>query len=220
MYTAFYGLTTYPFTLTPDPRFLYHSQNHEKCLHYLSYSLERGYGLIVFTGMIGTGKTLLLYTFVQSCDAKTHIAFLSNTKLEFLDLLLYIFQELNLTSPGKSKAELLIALKSFLLTCEKSNEKVVIIIDEAQSLSIDVLEELRLLTNIEHDDKKLLHIILVGQPQLAYILKLPELTQLSQRIGFNCQLLPLDYAETKGYIEKRLAVAGSTDPIFTARAMK
>src|SRR6266446_717967 len=220
MYTVFYGLTTYPFTLTPDPRFLYRSQNHEKCLRYLSYSLERGYGLIVFTGKIGTGKTLFLNTLVQNCDAKTHIAFLINAKLAFLDILLFIFQELNLTSPGKSKADLLIALKSFLLTCEKSNEKVVIIIDEAQNLSIDVLEELRLLTNIEHDDKKLLHIILVGQLQLAYILKLPELTQLSQRIGFNCQLLPLDYAETKGYIEKRLAVAGSTDPIFTARAMK
>jgi hypothetical protein len=114
----------------------------------------------------------------------------------------------------------LIALKNFLLTCEKINEDVIIIIDEAQNLSIDVLEELRLLTNLEHYDKKLLQIILVGQPQLAYILKLPELTQLSQRIGFNCQLLPLGYNETKGYIEKRLAVAGSTYPIFTSLAIK
>src|SRR5438552_492791 len=220
MYTAFYGSTTYPFTRTPDPRFLYRSQNPEKCLRYLCYSLERGYGLIVFTGKIGTGKTFLLHTLVQSCDAKTRIAFLINAKLAFLDLLLYIFQELNVASPGKSKADLLIALKSFLLTCDKNNEKVVIIIDEAQNLSVDVLEEIRLLTNFEHDGKKLLQIIFVGQPQLASILQLPELTQLSQRIGFHCQLLPLDYAETKGYIEKRLAVAGSTDPIFTARAIK
>jgi general secretion pathway protein A len=135
MYTAFYGLTTYPFTLTPDPRFLYRSQNHEKCLRYLSYSLERGHGLIIFTGKIGTGKTVVLNTLVQSFDEKTHIAFLINAKLAFFDLLLYIFQELSLETSGKSKVELLIALKSFLLTCEKSNEKVVIIIDEAQNLS-------------------------------------------------------------------------------------
>src|SRR6266498_3689514 len=138
MYKEFYGFTTYPFSLTPDPRFLYLSKNHENCLRYLLYSLERGHGLTVLTGKIGTGKTLLLNTLVKSLDEKTHIAFLINSKLEFLDILLQI--------------------------------------------------------------------ILVGQPQLAYILKLPELTQLSQRIGFNCQLLPIDYYETKGYIEKRLAV--------------
>src|SRR4249919_2474316 len=123
MYKEFYGFTTYPFSMTPDPQFLYLSKNHENCLRYLLYSLERGHGLIVLTGKIGTGKTLLLNTLVQSLDEKTHIAFLINSKLEFLDILLYVFQELDLESTGKSKAELLINLKSFLLTCEKINEK-------------------------------------------------------------------------------------------------
>jgi len=220
MYKEFYGFTTYPFSLTPDPQFLYLSKNHENCLRYLLYSLERGHGLIVLTGKIGTGKTLLLNTLVKSLDEKTHVAFLVHSKLESMDVLQYIFQEFGLESTGKSKAELLFSLKNFLLTYQNTNEKVVIIVDESQNLSVDVLEDLRLLTNFENHEKKLLQIMLVGQPQLEYTLKLPELNQLSQRIGFNCQLLPIDYHETKGYIEKRLAVAGATYPIFTPQAMK
>jgi len=157
---------------------------------------------------------------VKSLDEKTHIAFLVHSQLESLDILQYIFQEFGLESTGKSKAELLFSLKNFLLTYQNTNEKVVIIVDESQNLSVDVLEDLRLLTNFENHEKKLLQIMLVGQPQLEYTLKLPELNQLSQRIGFNCQLLPIDYYETKGYIERRLAVAGATYPIFTPQAMK
>ena len=220
MYKEFYGFTTYPFSLTPDPQFLYLSKKHENCLHYLLYSLERGHGLIVLTGKIGTGKTLILNILVKSLDEKTHRAYIVNPKLEFTDILGYICQVFGLESTGKSKMDLLINLKNFLLMCEKTNEKAVIIIDEAQDLSVDILEELRLLTNFESHEKKLLQIILVGQPQLEYVLKLPQLTQLAQRIGFNCQLLPMNYYETKGYIEKRLAVAGAMYPIFTSRAMK
>jgi general secretion pathway protein A len=220
MYTAFYGCTTSPFALTPDPRFLYRSTNHDKCLRYLLYGLERGHGLIVLTGKMGTGKTLLLNTLVQSFDEKTHRAFLRNAKLESLDLLRYIFHALRLDIPEQSKAELVITLKSFVLAWAKSHEKVVLIIDESQHLSMDVLEELRLLTNVVNAEQTLLPIILVGQPQLASLLEWPELTELRQRIDFRCYLLPLDAEETKGYIEKRLAVAGATSPIFTARAMK
>jgi general secretion pathway protein A len=220
MYKEFYDFTTYPFSLTPDPQFLYLSKKHENCLHYLLYSLERGHGLIVLTGKIGTGKTLLLNILVKSLNEKTRRVHIVNTKLEFTDILNHISQEFGLESTGKSKIELLTNLKNFLLICEKINEKAVIIIDEAQDLSVDVLEELRLLTNFESHEKKLLQIILVGQPQFEYILKLPHLTQLAQRIGFNCQLFPMNYYETKGYIEKRLAVAGSMYPIFTSRAMK
>ena len=111
-------------------------------------------------------------------------------------------------------------LENFLLACAKSTEKVVIILDEAQNLSVDVLEEVRLLTNFEYYGQRLLQIILVGQPQFEYILQLPQLTQLTQRIGFNWQLLPLNYSETKSYIEKRLAVVGCVHPLFTARAIK
>src|SRR5215470_8931776 len=220
MYKEFYGFTTYPFSMTPDPQFLYLSKNHENCLRYLLYSLERGHGLIVLTGKIGTGKTLLLNILVKSLNEKTRRVHIVNTKLEFFDMLKHISQEFGLESTGKSKIELLTNLKNFLLMCEKVNEKAVIIIDEAQDLSVDVLEELRLLTNFESHEQKLLQIILVGQPQFEYILKLPQLTQLAQRIGFNCQLFPMNYYETKGYIDKRLAVAGAMYPIFTSRSIK
>src|SRR2546427_514398 len=172
MYKEFYGFTTYPFSLTPDPQFLYLSKKHENCLHYLLYSLERGHGLIVLTGKIGTGKTLLLNILMKSLNEKTRRAHIVNTKLEFVDILKYISQEFGLESTEKSKIELLTNLKNFLFICENINEKAVIIIDEAQDLSVDVLEELRLLTNFETHEKKLLQIILVGQPQLEYILNL------------------------------------------------
>ena len=220
MYKEFYGFTTYPFSPTPDPQFLYLSKKHENCLRYLLYSLERGHGLIVLTGKIGTGKTLLLNVLMKSLDEKTHKVFLGNSKLEFLDVLRYVSHAFGVESSAISKGKLLIDLENFLLTCEKKTEKVIIILDEAQNFSVDMLEEVRLLTNFECHGKKLLQIILVGQPQLEHVLRLPQLIQLSQRIGFNCQLLPLSYSETKSYIEKRLAVAGAVHPVFTARAIK
>ena len=220
MYKEFYGFTTYPFSITPDPQFLYLSRNYEACLHYLSYSLERGHGLIVLTGETGTGKTLLLKNFAKDLNEKTHIAFLVNSALDSFDMLLYTFHELKLDIAGKSKFEILSILKNFLLTSEMANEKVVVIIDEAQNLSIDALENLRLLTNFENSDKKLLQIILAGQPHLADMLQLPELAHLNQRISFRCCLIPMNYLETKSYIKKRLAVAGVTYPVFTSRAIK
>jgi len=220
MYKEFYGFTTYPFSITPDPQFLYLSRNHEACLRYLLYSLERGHGLIVLTGETGTGKTLLLKNLVKDLNEKTHVAFLVNSALDSFDMLLYTFHELKLDIAGKSKFEILSILKNFLLTSEMANEKVVVIIDEAQNLSIDALENLRLLTNFENSEKKLLQIVLAGQPHLADMLRLPELTHLNQRIGFRCCLMPINYHETKSYIEKRLTVAGATYPVFTSRAIK
>src|SRR6266571_1164701 len=220
MYKEFYDLTIYPFSITPDPQFLYLSKNHEACLRYLLYSLERGHGLVVLTGETGIGKTLLLKYLTKNLDKKTHIAFLVNSTLDSSGMFSYIFHELDLDITGKSKVEMLSSLKKFLLTLEMVNEKVVVIIDEAQNLSVDTLENLRLLTNFENSEKKLLQIILAGQPHLEAMLHLPELAQLNQRLGLHCCLMPMDYNETKGYIEKRLIVAGAIYPVFTSRAIK
>src|SRR5437879_4735939 len=220
MYKEFYGFTTYPFTLTPDTQFLYPSENHKDCLFYLLHGLQREYGVLVMTGAIGTGKTFLLHTLLKKLDEKTHAAFIVNSKLNSFEILQYASTEFKLEITGRSKAELLLNLREFLLTHAMINERVVLIIDEAQNLSIEVLEDLRLLTNFENAEKKLIQIILVGQVQLEAKLKLPELTQLSQRIGFSCRLIPLNYEETQAYIEQRLAVAGATYPLFTSKAIK
>jgi general secretion pathway protein A len=219
MYKEFYGFTTYPFTLTPDPQFLYPSGHYKECLYYLLYGIEREHGLLVLIGDIGTGKTFLLNTLVQRLGEKTHIAFLVNPGLDYIGILQHAAQELKLEVTGDSKAELLTNLKNFLLTCAMKNEKVILIIDEAQHLSAGVLEELRLLSNFENH-KKLLQIVLSGQLQLEDTLKLPELTQLIQRVGFYGRLIPMSYDETEGYIEKRLSVAGVTYPVFTSKAIK
>src|SRR5215471_3510995 len=201
MYKEFYGFTTYPFALTPDTQFLYASENYKDCLFYLLHGLQRDYGLLVMTGAVGTGKTFLLHTLLGKLDEKTQTALIVNSKLNSFEILQYTSRE-------------------FLLKHAMINEKVILIIDEAQNLSVEVLEDLRLLTNFENAEKKLIQIILVGQVQLEEKLKLPELVQLSQRVGFSCRLIPLNYNETQGYIEQRLAVAGVLYPILTSKAIR
>ena len=220
MYKDFYGFTRSPFALTADPQFLYASENYQDCLFYLLSGLAQDEGCLVLTGEIGTGKTFLLHTLLQRLDENTLVVFLVHTKLPAFDLLQYVSQELRIDITGQSKAALLLHVKDVLLSHAAKKETVLLIIDEAHYLSIDVLEELQLLTNFEYAAKKLLHIILVGQLQLEATLQRPELTALSQRIGSNCRLLPLDAYETTCYIEQRLAVAGVTAPLFTSAAMQ
>src|SRR5713101_1334044 len=220
MYKEFYGFATYPFALTPDIQFLYSSENYKDCLFYLLHGLQREYGILVITGAIGTGKTFLLHTLIKKLDEKTHAAFIVNSALNSFEILQYASKEFKLEITGQSKAELLFNLREFLFTHAMANEKVILIIDEAQNLSVEVLEEIRLLTNFENDAKKFIQIILSGQVQLEEKLKLPELTQLSQRVGFSCRLIPLNYEETKAYIENRLSIAGVIEPLFTAKAIK
>ena len=219
MYEAFYGFIKEPFNITPDPKFLYLSDSHEEGLAHLLYGVERKKGLIVLTGEIGTGKTTLLNSLVHRLDERTHVAFLVDSQVTLMDIFQCLFSEFGLEVKGRTKGEFLIELKSFLLRCSKSEEKSILIIDEAQNLSLDVLEGLRLLTNFETAKEKLIQILLVGQPVLDDKLSLPELAQLKQRIGISFRLLPLNYYETKGYIDNRLTIAGATYPIFTVEAV-
>jgi general secretion pathway protein A len=220
MYEAFYGFTNSPFARTADPRFLYPSENYQDCVFYLLSGLAYDPRFLVLTGESGTGKTFLLHTVVHSLDEKTHVAFVVHGKLTALELFHYACREWGLDITGLSKAAALLRFKQFLHTQAMNNDKVILIIDEAHHLSVDVLEELHLLTNFEAPARKALSIILVGQLPLEETLKRPELTPLSQRIGSNCRLLPLQAHETQGYIEKRLAVAGVTERVFTTPAIQ
>ncbi len=220
MYKDFYGFLTYPFDQTSDSQFLYPSDTYKDCLSCLLQGLQRGYGVLVMTGAIGTGKTFLLHTLLQHLAETTHAAFLVSSTLNAFEILQYAAKEFRLEFTGDSKAKLLLQLRDFLVTQATSNAKVVLIVDEAQNLSVEVLEDLRLLTNFERAEKKLIQIILVGHLRLEETLKCPELLQLRQRVGRRCRLLPLNDDETKAYIERRLAVAGATEPLFTPQAIK
>lgn len=221
MYKEFYGLLEDPFTISPNPKFLHLSQNHREGISHLLYGIERKKSPIVLTGDMGTGKTTLLYTLIEKIDKKTHIAFLVNSQLNITEILQHILYEFGLDiHNNKSKGELLIDLKKFLKDCEELKENAIVILDEAQNFSASILEELRLLTNIESSSEKLIQIILVGQLGLEEKLKLPELAQLRQRIGVNYRLLPISYHEVKDYIETRLAVAGAKRPLFTTEAVE
>ena len=221
MYTEFYSLTNEPFNITPDPAFLYLSKKHAGTLEHLLYDMGRKKGLIVLTGDIGTGKTTLLNTIVQRFDEKTHTAFLIYSQISPLDFYKYVFYEfgLNIDVSGKTAGDLLIALKDFLIVCANNGENCVLIVDEAQNLSPDVLEEIRLLLNFETYDKKLIQIILVGHTQLHEKLNLLESAKLRQRVSVIYNLLPLDDTETTEYIASRLSVAGAIQPIFTDDAI-
>src|SRR5262245_49378904 len=220
MYKDFYGFLTYPFDETADAQFLYPSDTYKECLSCLLQGLQRGYGVLVMTGAIGTGKTFVLHTLLQHLDETTHAALLVSSTFNALELLQYAAKEFQLAFPADSKAQVLLQLRDFLVTRATRNEKAVLIVDEAQNLSVEVLEDLRLLTNFERAEKKLLQIILVGHVSLDETLRCPELLQLRQRVGRRCRLRPLNADETTAYIERRLAVAGATEPLFTPQALQ
>jgi general secretion pathway protein A len=219
MYEQFYGLKESPFNLTPDPKFLYLSETHEESFAHLLYGIERKRGFIVLTGDTGTGKTTLLNSLVQRLEQPARIAFLVNPNVDIVDIYKYIFYCFHLTSSAATKGEFLIDLQKFLMRCLHCGENPVVIIDEAQNLSHEFLEDLRLLSNFETPQEKLLQIALVGHPELDKKLNSPQLYQLKQRIGTSYKLLPLSFSETKSYIEKRLSIAGSSGRIFSEAAM-
>jgi general secretion pathway protein A len=212
MYEQYYGLKQKPFDITPDPRFLYMSEQHREAYAHLTYALNESKGFTVITGEVGTGKTTLIQMLLSRLDGHTRTAHLFNPKLSTRDFLKYICHDLGLKTEGlTTKGELLTLLHNFLLECYARKERVILIIDEAQTLSANLLEEVRLLTNLETPKSKLLQVILMGQPELDKILADQRFRQLKQRISVRYYLKPLNRKETKEYIEKRLKVAGARD---------
>jgi general secretion pathway protein A len=208
---AFFGLQDKPFNPAPDPRFLYLSPGHRESLAQLLYGVQEHQGFILLTGEIGTGKTTLLRTLLGRLDANTASAFLFDTTLPFEDLLEYILEDFGVAKPGESNVQRRIALNNFLIERRRAGQNSVLILDEAQNLDLQALEQIRLLSNFETQTEKLLQILLVGQPELLDKLDRPELRQLKQRINLRCRILPLTAEQTRDYIRTRLRIAGATD---------
>ena len=210
MYKAFFKLRQNPFEITPDPSFLFPTQGHNEALAALYYGVRRHKGFVVLTGEVGTGKTLLVRCLLQLLKSSdVAFAYVFNSRLSALEFLQYVTVDFGLVAAGKNKSELLLQLGSFLVARHQRSLTTLLIADEAHLLSAEVLEEIRLLTNLETPHSKLLQILLVGQPELDEKLDSAELRQLKQRIALRSQLLPLDLDETRGYVVRRLQLAGA-----------
>jgi general secretion pathway protein A len=211
MYLSFYGLRETPFAPTPDPKFLFQSARHREALAQLIYGVRERKGFIVLTGEIGTGKTTLLRTLLERLNADTPVAYVHNSALNIEGLLEYVLQDWGVKSTANSHAQRLFELNEFLIDQHRKGGTPVLVIDEAQNLSVETLEAVRMLSNFETTNQKLMQILLVGQPELRLKLDLPELRQLKQRIGLRCHIAPLSAEETRLYIRHRLRIAGATD---------
>jgi general secretion pathway protein A len=211
MYLSFYGLRDAPFAPTPDPKFLFQSARHREALAQLIYGVRERKGFIVLTGEIGTGKTTLLRTLLERLNADTPVAYVHNSALNIEGLLEYVLQDWGVKSTANSHAQRLFELNEFLIDQHRKGGTPVLVIDEAQNLSVETLEAVRMLSNFETTNQKLMQILLVGQPELRVKLDLPELRQLKQRIGLRCHIAPLSAEETRLYIRHRLRIAGAVD---------
>jgi general secretion pathway protein A len=213
MYERFYRLRERPFALTPDPDYLYPSRVHKEALSYLRYGIESHAGFVVITGAIGSGKTTLLQTMLRGLDGQTTVARVMNTLLDPRELLESAMIDVGLDPSGKSKPAMLKAFGEFLVNERSAGRLVLLVIDEAQNLSLPALEEIRMLSNLETEKSKLLQIILIGQPDLRDKLDRPELEQLRQRITVSYHLEALDADETAHYVNHRLARASIGAPL-------
>jgi general secretion pathway protein A len=217
MYEDYYGFTEKPFSLTPDPKYLFKSASHASAFELLQYAIRRREGFVVITGDIGTGKTTLCRALLEQIDRKTFTALVLNPFLSEEDLLRLILQEFGVVSRdeikrgrlvGVTKQQLIETLNDFLLSLLRIGAQAVLIIDEAQNLPLQVLEQIRILSNLETEKEKLLQIVLVGQLNLKELLRKPELRQLDQRVSIRYDLKPLTAEETSAYVQHRLSVAG------------
>lgn len=220
MYLNFYGLKERPFNTTPDPKFLYPTPAHREALARLVYGIQQSKGFIVLTGEVGTGKTTLLHALLQRLDESTAVAFLFNSTLPFDGVLEYVLEEFGVGKTASTPAQRLFALNNFLVERRRVGQSTVLILDEAQNLDSRTLEQVRLLSNFESSNEKLLQILLVGQPELRTKLNLPELRQLKQRIALSSTIRPLTPKEVYECIRTRLRIAGASDlGIFSDRAV-
>jgi len=222
MYKSFYGLKENPFNVNPDPRFLYLTKQIEEALTGLMYGIQTRKGFITLTGEVGTGKTTLVNRLLDWLhNRKARTAFLFNSRMNSNQLFDFILAEFDIPCESKSKSQQLLKLNHWLLERYRLGETAVLIIDEAQNLTYPVLEEIRLLTNLETSTDKLLQIVLSGQPELEEKLKLPQLRQLRQRIMLRCRTTPLSEEQTHEYIAERLRIAGASgEPIFSAKTIE
>jgi general secretion pathway protein A len=221
MYHDFYGLIRPPFEMTPDPAFLYLGETHREGLATLVYGVRSRKGFVMLTGEVGTGKTTLLHALLAQLDASTDSAYIFNPLLEPLDFFRLLFDDLGIEETCFSKAEYLLALNHFLIDRLKKDRTVLLIIDEAQNLSPEMLEEVRLLSNLETPNSKLIQILLVGQPELSEMLDRDALRQLRQRIVLRHELKPFSADEAEFYVEERLRLAGYTGKgIFKRSALR
>jgi general secretion pathway protein A len=221
MYCEFYQLTERPFNVTPDPKFLYLNARYREAIASLNYGITQRKGFITLIGEAGTGKTTLLNKLLEDLDPKTKSVFIFNTNVTFEEILEYIFAEFDLPVHNGKKLYMLQRLNTFLLDELRAGSNVALLIDEAQDLEFSVLEDLRLLSNLETAKEKILQIVLSGQPELGQKLSNPVLRQLRQRIGINCRLLPLSRDEITEYIQYRLQAAGCPDlKLFSREAVE
>ena len=213
MYKRFYNLQRNPFDITPDPSFLFPTKKHNEALAALYYGVKRHKGFVVLTGEVGTGKTVLVRCLLQILN-RAHVAFayVFNPVLSPMEFLQYVAGDLRLETAGKNKTELLLELSSYVIDRHQKGLTTVLVVDEAHHLSTEVLEEIRLLTNLETGESKLLQILLVGQQELDEKLDSVDLRQLKQRISLRSHLASLDLEETCGYVYRRLQIAGSPNP--------
>ena len=223
MYQAFFGLNEKPFAITPDPRYLFLSERHAEALAHLLYGITEAGGFIQLTGEVGTGKTTVVRSLLAQTPQHAEIALILNPRMTAPEFLLTICEELGIgvqDSATESLKDLVDILSQYLLRAHGGGKRVVLVVDEAQNLAPEVLEQVRLLTNLETNTQKLLQIILIGQPELRDLLDRNDMRQLAQRITGRYHLCPLTVEETAAYVRHRLRVAGATSDLFTPRALR
>lgn len=222
MYEAFYGLSRKPFQLNPDPQFYFSSKPHRRARSYMVYGVMRGEGFIVITGEVGAGKTTIVRDLLESLDASSVVAaHLVSTQLGAEDALKMVCGAFGVPVRGTGKADMLMALEAYFITQTTQGKRCLLIVDEAQNLQPQAVEELRMLSNFQFGDQALLQTFLVGQPEFREILQGPGMLQLRQRVTARCHLGPLDEEDTRAYIEHRLKCAGATDkPTFDDAVFK